>query len=132
MLFFILAEIGYRSSQVFYNALLPEIAAPEEIGRISGNGWAIGSAGGIICLLIVLVPIMITDSNNLVIRLSFVFTAFFFAASAVPIFLWLRERAEPQELPAGENYLSLAFQRLKTTIQPSANSKSSSSSCWLF
>ncbi|NIV37773.1 MAG: MFS transporter, partial [Anaerolineae bacterium] len=46
MLFFILAEIGYRSAQVFYNALLPEIAGPEEMGRVSGNGWAIGSAGG--------------------------------------------------------------------------------------
>lgn len=117
MLFFILAEIGYRSSQVFYNALLPEIAAPDEIGRISGSGWAIGSAGGIVCLLIVLVPIVLTDSDNLVVRLSFVFTAIFFAASAAPLFLWLRERAEPQTLPEGENYLDLAFQRLKTTFQ---------------
>ena len=45
MLFFILAEIGYRSAQVFYHALLPEIAAAEDIVRVSGNGWAIGSAG---------------------------------------------------------------------------------------
>ncbi|MBU1880164.1 MAG: MFS transporter, partial [Chloroflexi bacterium] len=48
--FFILAEIGYRSAQVFYNGLLPEIAAPEEMGRVSGYGWAIGTAGGIVCL----------------------------------------------------------------------------------
>ena len=48
---FILAEIGYRSAQVFYNGLLPEIATPAEIGRISGNGWAIGTMGGILCLL---------------------------------------------------------------------------------
>ena len=43
--FFILAEIGYRSAQVFYNALLPEIAEKEEMGTVSGNGWAIGSLG---------------------------------------------------------------------------------------
>jgi UMF1 family MFS transporter len=116
MAFFIMAEIGYRSAQVFYNALLPEIAAPEEIGRISGNGWAIGSAGGIICLLIVLVPIVLTDSANLTVRLSLVFTSLFFAASSAPLFLWLRERAEPQRLPTGENYLSLAFERLKHTV----------------
>ena len=59
MVFFILAEIGYRSAQVFYNALLPEIAEPDEIGRISGNGWAIGSAGGILCLLIIL-PLIVS------------------------------------------------------------------------
>ncbi|MBS3783550.1 MAG: MFS transporter, partial [Anaerolineae bacterium] len=77
MVFFILAEIGYRSAQVFYNALLPEIAGPDDIGRISGNGWAIGSFGGILCLLIVLVPIVLTGSNPLVVRLSLVFTSLF-------------------------------------------------------
>ncbi|MFW6135361.1 MAG: MFS transporter [Chloroflexota bacterium] len=117
MLFFILAEIGYRSAQVFYNALLPEIAHPDEIGRISGNGWAIGSFGGILCLIIVLVPIMLTDSHPLVVRLSLVFTAVYFAASALPTMLWINERAEPQELPAGETYLSVAFKRLASTFR---------------
>lgn len=117
MVFFILAEIGYRSAQVFYNALLPEIAGPDDIGRISGNGWAIGSFGGILCLLIVLVPIVLTGSNPLVVRLSLVFTSLFFAASSLPIFFWLRERAEPQPLPPGESYLSLAFKRLARTLR---------------
>ena len=116
MVFFIIAEIGYRSSQVFYNALLPEIATDEDIGRISGNGWAIGSAGGIICLVIILILIT-TIGGNLIIRLSFFITAIYFALSAAPLFLWLRERAEPQPLPAGENYLSLAFKRLGETIR---------------
>jgi UMF1 family MFS transporter len=116
MFFFILAEIGYRSSQVFYNALLPEIASEDEIGRVSGNGWAIGSAGGIICLVIVL-ALVTTIPGNLIVRLSFVITAIYFALSATPLFLWLRERAQPQTLPEDKNYLSLAFQRLGETIQ---------------
>jgi UMF1 family MFS transporter len=116
MLFFILAEIGYRSSQVFYNALLPEIASEEDIGRVSGNGWAIGSAGGIICLVIVL-ALVTTIGGNFIVRLSFVITAVYFALSATPLFLWLRERAQPQILPEGKNYLSLAFQRLGQTIR---------------
>ncbi|MGD8245036.1 MAG: MFS transporter [Anaerolineae bacterium] len=117
ILFFVLAEIGYRSAQVFYNSLLPEIASPEEIGRISGNGWAIGSLGGILCLLIVLVPIVLTDSDPLVVRLSLVFTAIFFAISALPVFLRLEERAKPQKLPEGENYLTLAIKRLGRTFR---------------
>jgi UMF1 family MFS transporter len=116
MIFFIIAEIGYRSSQVFYNALLPEIASEEDIGRVSGNGWAIGSAGGIICLVIILVLIT-TIGGNFIVRLSFFITALFFALSAAPLFFWLRERAEPQPLPEGENYLSLAFKRLGNTIR---------------
>ncbi|MFO7918757.1 MAG: MFS transporter [Anaerolineae bacterium] len=117
MLFFILAEIGYRGAQVFYNALLPEIAEPEDMGRVSGNGWAIGSTGGILCLLIVLVPIVLTGSDPLVVRLSLVFTAIFFAVFSLPTFLWVQERAEPQPLPGGKNYLSIAFQRLAETVR---------------
>jgi UMF1 family MFS transporter len=117
MLFFILAEIGYRSAQVFYNSLLPEIADPDEMGRVSGNGWAIGSAGGVICLLIVLAAIiLIKVEGAIIVRLSLVFTAVYFVLSTLPLFLWLPERAQPQPLPEGENYLSLAFKRLGHTV----------------
>lgn len=116
MLFFILAEIGYRGGQVFYNALLPDIAAPEEMGRVSGNGWAIGSVGGIICLLFILPVIVLTDSNPLVVRGSFAFTALFFMLSTFPLFLRLKVRRQGRAIPPGENYLSLAFKRLKATF----------------
>ncbi len=116
MLFFIIAEIGYRGGQVFYNSLLPEIADPEEIGRVSGNGWAIGNFGGILCLLIILPPIIQTE-GTLMVRLSLAFTAVFFAISSIPAFLWIKERAQPQILPVGENYLSLAFKRLAKTFR---------------
>ncbi len=113
---FILAETGYRSAQVFYNGLLPEIAAPEEIGRISGNGWAIGTAGGIVCLLIIL-PLIIFIKGVFIVRLSLVITAVFWALAAIPLFLWLPERAERKSLPPGENYLTIAFKQLGHTIR---------------
>lgn len=116
MLFFILAEIGYRSGQVFYNSLLPEIAEKDEIGRVSGYGWAIGLMGGIVCLFIVLGLVTAFEGTEIV-RLSLVITAVYFAIFAIPIFTILRERAEPQKLPAGENYFSIAIQRLRHTFQ---------------
>ncbi|MFZ6018244.1 MAG: MFS transporter, partial [Chloroflexota bacterium] len=116
MLFFILAEIGYRAAQVFYNALLPEIATPQEIGKVSGNGWAFGSLGGIVCLLIVLALIM-SIGGTTVVRFSFLITAVFYLASSVPLFLWLRERAEPQPLRKGDNYIQVAFRRLRETFR---------------
>lgn len=116
MLFFILAEIGYRSGQVFYNSLLPEIAEKDEIGRVSGYGWAIGLMGGIVCLIIVLGLVTAFEGTEIV-RLSLVITAVYFAIFAIPIFTILRERAEPQKLPAGENYFSIAIQRLRHTFQ---------------
>lgn len=116
MLFFILAEIGYRAAQVYYNGFLPEIATQDDMGRVAGIGWAIGSAGGVVCLLIVLVLIMATDSSNLMVRTSFVITAVFFALSSIPLFLWLPERAQRRSMPEGDNYWSIAIKQLKETI----------------
>lgn len=117
MFFFIMAEIGYRAGQVFYNSLLTEVAEPEEIGRVSANGWAIGSAGGILCLLLVLPAIVLIQGSDLPVRGAFIFTAIFFLVSAVPLFLWVRESKEHKPLPEGMNYLSLAFSRLGRTFR---------------
>ncbi len=118
MVFYILAEIGYRAGQVFYNGLLPEISTPREIGRVSSNGWAIGSLGGIVCLLIVL-PIIIVfgKGTDIPVRSAMVITSLFFAISSIPAFLYIRERAVPQTLPAGETYLTIAFKRLGRTFK---------------
>ncbi len=116
MVLFILAEIGYRGGQVFYNALLPEVATREETGRVSGNGWAIGLVGGIVCLLLVLALVTLIKGTWIV-RLSLVITALYFAFFATPLFLWLRERAQPQPLPPGESYLTVALTRLQYTFR---------------
>jgi len=122
MVFFILAEIGYRGGQVFYNSLLPEIADQDEIGTVSGKGWAIGSLGGIICLVIVLILIL-TVGGEFIVRLSFIITAVFFAVSTLPLVFWIKEKAEPQQLGEGENYISKAIERLKVTITSVRNYK---------
>ncbi len=116
MTFFILAEIGYRSAQVFYNALLPEIAPAHEIGRISGRGWAVGSAGGIICLILVLALIQLFP-GGLSIRLSFVITALFFAGFSLPVFLWLPRQADGQRVSAKGSVIVLAWKRLENTVR---------------
>jgi len=116
MLFFILAEIGYRGGQVFYNALLPEIATQDELSKVSGTGWAVGSVGGIVCLLIVLALILLIG-GDFVTRLSFIITAVFFALSTVPMWFWLKEKAEPRPLKPGDNYINVAFRRLQATFR---------------
>ncbi len=118
MAFFILAEIGYRSSQVFYNALLPEIATTDEIARVSGNGWALGSLGGILCLVMILPPILIfKDAGDLPVRASFVFTAVFFLLASIPLLRSVPERRSAQTLPPGENYLQVGFRRIFGTLR---------------
>jgi len=113
---FVLADIGYRAAQIFYDGLLPEIATPKEMGRVSGLGWAIGTVGGVVILLL-LMPLEQLVQGPLVSRLAMIVTAVFFALFAVPLVLWLREKARGQRLPPGENYARLAVTRLRNTFQ---------------
>jgi UMF1 family MFS transporter len=87
MIFFILADIGYRGAQVFYDALLVDVSTPKTIGSVSGKGWAVGMIGGIIVLLIVLFPIQ--TIGNTFIPYAFLITAAFYLVSSLPCFFWV-------------------------------------------
>lgn len=56
----VIAAIGFSGSIVFYNAFLPEIAAPEDQDRVSARGFAMGYIGSslllVFCLSMVLFP----------------------------------------------------------------------------
>src|SRR5262252_6617587 len=42
------AGFAYQAAQPFYNAMLPELVPPEEQGRLSGFGTAVGYVGSIV------------------------------------------------------------------------------------
>ena len=52
--FFALGLIGMEFATIFTNSMLPDLGTQEEIGRISGNGWAFGYLGGLAALGIML------------------------------------------------------------------------------
>jgi len=115
MLFFILAEIGYRAAQVFYDALLTSVSTPENIGSVSGKGWAIGMLGGIAALLVVLVPIQLI--GNSVIPYAYLITAVFYLASSIPTFLWVKEVKDPEVTKPEKGNIRVAFERLAQTFR---------------
>src|SRR2546428_7268102 len=45
-LLFLIANVSFGASVVFYNAFLPEIASPDRRNAVSSNGWALGYLGG--------------------------------------------------------------------------------------
>jgi UMF1 family MFS transporter len=49
-----IATIGAEFATVFNNAMMPTLVPPDQIGRLSGNGWATGYVGGILSLILVL------------------------------------------------------------------------------
>ncbi len=58
----VVANTAFETGMVFYNAMLPEIAPPGKIGRLSGWGWGFGYFGGLSCLALVLVGFVQADT----------------------------------------------------------------------
>ncbi len=54
MILFGIGMLGMELSQVFVNSMLPQISTNYNLGRISGNGWALGYVGGLLSLFVVL------------------------------------------------------------------------------
>ena len=54
----VVANVGFEIALVFANAMLPHIAPPAMIGRISGWAWGLGYMGGLFCLVLSLVGLV--------------------------------------------------------------------------
>lgn len=63
---FMMASIGYAGSLVFYNAYLPEIAAPEDRDRVSAKGFSFGYIGSVIMQMIGFALVLMLKSNPLI------------------------------------------------------------------
>ena len=120
MVLVILSSLMFASGENFIAAFLPEIAGPEDMGRISGYGWSLGYLGGLLVLGLCLVYIQWAqaqgDAATQYVPVTMWITAAMFALAALPTFLWLRERAVPQPLAAGENYIRIGFARVRHTL----------------
>jgi UMF1 family MFS transporter len=71
----IIACIGFWGSLVFYNAYLPEIAAPSDRDRISARGFVMGYIGSVllqlICFVLVLKPELFSITTGKASQFSF-------------------------------------------------------------
>jgi UMF1 family MFS transporter len=97
---FIVANIGDRGAWVLYDSLLPHIASPDEIDRVSTAGYAIGYFGGGVLLLVNLAWILTPQTFGLAdtvaaTKLSFVSVAVWWLLFSIPIF---RRVPEPPPL----------------------------------
>src|SRR6478672_9386556 len=54
LLAYAIATIGVEFATMFNNAMMPTLVPPDQIGRLSGTGWATGYVGGILSLILVL------------------------------------------------------------------------------
>jgi UMF1 family MFS transporter len=96
-LFFVLGRIGFGAANVFYDALLPHVARPEDRDRVSSLGYALGYTGGGLLLAVNAVMIM-TLGEIPGSRLSFLSVALWWAVFTIPV---LRRVPEPPAATVG-------------------------------
>ena len=129
--FFAIGMIGMEFATTFTNSMLPDLGTPEEIGRISGNGWAFGYVGGLIALVIMLLFFAdnATTGRTLIgwepafgldpetregTRFVGPLVAIWFVVFMIPFFLFVRE---PRTQKAPKGAVKLALNDLKTTLK---------------
>ncbi len=93
---FAVANLAFEVGTVFYNAMLPGIARADEIGRLSGWGWGLGYAGGVVCLALVLFafvqpdvpPFGLDKGSAEQVRIAGPLVALWFLLFSAPMFLF--------------------------------------------
>jgi UMF1 family MFS transporter len=112
LLAFAIGMIGLEFGIIFTNALLPGLGRREDLGRISGTGWAIGYAGGVVSLALMLLFLAETDTGRTLIGLAPAFgldpemregtravgpfSALWYVVFALPLFLVIPEHRRPR------------------------------------
>ncbi|NQV73063.1 MFS transporter [bacterium] len=107
---FVIANVAFEMANVFYNAFLPDIAPLEKIGRVSGYGWALGYAGGLLCMVAGLFLLVQPDpplfgldaSTDQHIRATNLLVAAWFALFSIPMFWLVKDRKVANPPPAGQ------------------------------
>ena len=119
-LLFILANLAFGASIVFYNAFLPDIASEDQRDRVSSGGWAMGYAGDALLLLINLIFYKVMDSAGqgaLAARINLASAGVWWLVFGYISISRLRERGAKRDLPQGDTYLSIGFKQLSKTLR---------------
>ena len=119
--FFIIANIGFAEGNVFYNAFLPEISTGQNIGRISGLGWALGYIGGGALLAINLIMLKYPEwlgfaTGYFTVQDCFLSVALWWLIFSLPTFLFLKERSKASLPHIEGNYFVEGYRRLRHTF----------------
>ena len=118
------ANIGVTASFVFYDSLLPHIAKPDEMDRVSTAGYALGYLGGGLLLAVNIAWIQRPDlfglsGPEMATRLSFVSVAVWWVGFSIPLFRTIPEPAHALQSAeqAGQSTIRAAFVRLGETLR---------------
>jgi UMF1 family MFS transporter len=115
-LLLVFGRLGFGSSRVFYDALLPHVARPADQDPASARGYALGYLGGGLLLAANVVMIRLLPGTWGP-RLSFASVALWWALFSIPVLAVVPEPRTLSARPKGQGLLRAAFRRLAETLR---------------
>ena len=115
------ANLALGSSLVVYDAILCQIATPDERDRVSSRGWALGYLGGGLLLAANLALVTFAEplglDTALAVRLSLLSAACWWAGFTLVPYLGLRNRSVTRVEPVSGGLLKQSFGQLFATLR---------------
>lgn len=120
-LLFLIANLSFGASIVFYNAFLPEISTMEDRNKVSSRGWAAGYLGGGLLLAMNLVLFSKAEEFGIstahAVRISLGSAGIWWAIFTLIPLATLGSRQATKTLPSGAHYWSMGFKQLRHTLR---------------
>jgi UMF1 family MFS transporter len=118
---FAVANLGFAGGNIFYEALLPQIARPNDLDRVSARGYAYGYLGGGLFLLLSLISILRPDwfwlpEREFAVRASFVGVAVWWLVFSTPLFRHVEDPKDASRPPISVRVVTDGFRRLFDTL----------------
>lgn len=116
VLLYIPANFFFQIGENFLASFLPELARPQDYGRVSGFSWGVAYASALLQLLLVAGTMALLGMQAPEHwRPFFVAAGVWFLVFVVPTLLFLKERAAPPQASAG-GVLRMGFTRLAQSV----------------
>ena len=121
---FVMAKVGFSSSIVFYDSMLPEVTTEERMDTISSMGYAFGYIGSVIpfviCLILVLMPDLLGLTMGSAMVIAFLLIAVWWIVCTLPLMKHYRQTAF---VAAEKSAIGEAFRQLAKTIRDARKEK---------
>ncbi len=117
LILFGMARVGFSGSIVFYDALLPHVAKPDEVDSVSAKGYALGYLGGGLLLVANIVMIFALPDNDLGVRISLASVGIWWLVFTIPLIRQVPEPPADDNLAhSGTNAASTVISGIKSTL----------------
>jgi len=126
LVIFIIAKVGFSSSLVFYDSMLPEVTTAQRMDTVSSMGYAYGYIGSVIpfvvCLAVVLGYEAIGISQSTAMILAFLLTAVWWIVCSLPLVRTYRQTSFQKENKQN-NAFTASFRQLAATFRNARKEK---------